>query len=602
MAIRKAPGKSYAKGGPASLRNKKADLRQSKISSLSRPQREHHSEARLDETDELANASPQIDPQTLVEIDDHSGTEGRSAVTFKNVELSSDLDEGDSRQTFSKRQAEATASQNHEVASRPVQKKRKRKAYLQQSKIQFTSSGSRYMTTDPLDSEEESFKGTQLERRAVKKPSVTGGHVASKAAKSIQINSETELESNLESDEALARPIATPGRKKQRVVEKESDDEDLVTPMRRRKRFMPVSSMTKDAGRKTEQVHKHEGRNQEIASDARDLDHRLIKTTKHRRGNVQKSAFRSNLDKLRRKKAGLPSESEQEESDSESEGSSTVRPATPDNWIVEDDVDRQQVLDDLPEEFQQPRQPLEQFKIAVQWEILDLLMPQGGLAPDRYFKPAIDWLRERTFGKSQAAISSIWRRTFVRALQRGPILNAIETGNLGYFCDACGRTSRVATYVAKFEGSRYDHLTLEDLDSDASSSEDDLDVDDDAASDPEVERERKERILRSEWNLGSNCYDRTVATHELYHLRKHLREDIHDKLADLDLFSASKIYERSTLRKSERIEFANQITEQLDLARFQQRLWSRYKQTIEKHEAYIVDPNSGRRKSRYVIS
>lgn len=343
---------------------------------------------------------------------------------------------------------------------------------------------------------------------------------------------------------------------------------------------------------------------EEARSEARDLDHKLIKTTKYRQANTKKNAFKSNLERLRRKKAGLPSASENEEEEEEEEdddvGPASAARDDPKDWIVEDDMDRGQILDDLPQEFQQPRQPMEQFKIAVQWEILDLLMPQGGFEPDAYFKPAINWLRDRTSGKSQAAISSIWRRPFVKALQRGPDLDGLETGNLGAFCDACGRTNRIATYVVQFQGPRYDHMTLEDLASDASSSEDDLDIDANAASDPETERARKERILRAEWNLGVNCYERTCVAHELFHLRKHLREEIYAKLHALGLFSAAKKVERSVLSKSRRIEFANRVTEQLDASRFQQRLWSRYKATIERNEEYIVDPNAGRKRGRYV--
>lgn len=484
---------------------------------------------------------------------------------------------------------------------RSASKRRRRPAPIRQSKIELTPGISRFISTEPIDSEDETFRATQVES---KQDRIVRLARASKAA--LEIDSDTELESVIGSVHGTAPAASTSTWKEKLVVvsDDSEDEEALVTPLRRRKRFMPPppnSEGQESDSNSQVRSRKIDREEQDRSAEACDLDQQRIKIGEKRQRNSQKSTFRENLERLRRKKAGLPDSGDDEDEDAEDESEFEVleAPPSPRDWIVEDDYERQQLIDDLPEEFQQPRQPLEQFKIAVQWEILDLLIPQNGLKPDAYFKPAIDWLRDRTYGKSQAAISSSWRRTFLRALQRGPHLNAIETGNLGYFCDACGRTNRVATYVVRFEGSRYDHVTLEDLDSDASSSDDDLDVDENAASDLEAERERKERLLRAEFNLGSNCYDRTVVTHELFHLRKHLREDIHDKLGELGHFSAQALFDRSIMMEGKRIEQANEITEQLEAARFQQRLWNRYKDTIEKHEGYIADPHAGRKRARH---
>lgn len=487
------------------------------------------------------------------------------------------------------------------VATNPtaLPPKDKTRRHYQQSKIKLVPGVSRFISTDPMDSEEEEFRATQIAPQGIQ-----AGPLPSPKRR---MRSDSESGS-----EAQQSPSTmTPGRSAVRKIPlDDSDEEELVTPLKRRKRFMPPVPAPESSSDSSE-YPKYSSQDQELAKEARDLDDGLSRPLEDRQRNVQKSAYRSNLEKLRRKKAGLAFDSDESDDvddvDEDDEtgdeeltdpASNSIEPA-PEDWIIDDELDRQQIIENMPEEFQQPRQPLEQFKIAVQWEILDLLVPQGGLEPDHYFKPAIDWLRGRTAGKSQAAISSIWRRPFVRALQRGPELNALQTGNLGYFCDACGRTNRVATYIVKFEGPRYDHMTLEDLDTDADSSEDDLLVDENAASDVEEEKERKERTLRAEWNLGINCYERTCVAHELFHLRKQLREELHDKLRHMGLFSATKILERATLSTGKRLELANSVTEQLDGVRFQQRLWTRYKASIEKNENYIVDPNVGRRKGRF---
>ncbi|CCG81036.1 Putative uncharacterized protein [Taphrina deformans PYCC 5710] len=550
-------GKPYARGGPASKRKKKATSKKPfRAPALKQTQISLSPAAKKDKTRKSTD-------HFLPVSDDESDPQGASNQSYKNVSAT-ETAETQSPRALNKKSAE-------------------HKSRMHQSRINFEPGGERFISTDPIDSEEEEFRV----RVTSTGHSSSGGD--SDAAQQ-QIDEKRRSR--------IPMPIQTP----KRIVIDSDSEEDLVTPLRRRKRFMPTDSAPIIPADSEELIGTcspvHARRSSQIVEaqvEARDLDHKLIKTTKIREGNKKRNAFRDNLERLRRKKAGLPSASESDYGDEEQE---SVEPDVKD-WIVEDDVDRRQFLDELPTEFQQPRQPMEQFKIAIQWEILDLLLPQGGLAPDAYFKPAIEWLRDRTSGKSQAAISSIWRRPFVKALQRGPDLNAIETGNLGFFCDACGRTNRVATYVVKFEGSRYDRMTLEDLDTDASSSEDDLDVDENAASDVEVERARKERILRAEWNLGINCYERTCVAHELFHVRKHLREEIYAKLKYLGLFTAAKKVERSILTKSRRIELANQVTEELDQVRFQQRLWSRYKATIEKNEEYIVDPNAGRKKSRY---
>lgn len=592
----KLQGKAFARGGPASLRNKKAKLRQSKLPT-SPDKRTISSTVNGDtkEAEDEAVVTPNRKRKPKALPLDSGSDDGRAHVTFKTLDYPSDNEEAPSPPSHSLRVEKANSkllAASDPAYNAPTQSAAKRmkarRSKLEQSKIQFKPGGSRYISTDPIDSEEEEFRGTQFAPSPVQRDQRKAETRAIEIESDSASNSVEELITN-----------ETPGRANAGHSE-DSDEEALVTPMRRRKRFMPKARSSEAASAPALQPRKRFRKN-EVVHDARDLDNKLIKTSKHRQANTKKDAFKSHLERLRRKKAGLPSESEDDEE--AADGSDLYKDEEPEeDWIVEDDMDRNTLLDGLPAEFQQPRQPLEQFKIAVQWEILDLLMSQGGFAPDAYFKPAIDWLRDRTSGKFQAAISSIWRRPFVRALQRGPEINSMETGNLGYYCDACGRTNRVATYVVKFEGARYDHLTLEDLASDADSSEDDLDVDENAASDEEEERARKERILRAEWNLGINCYERTCVAHELFHLRKHLREEIYAKLNDLGLFSAAKVYERSTMAKSKRTEFVNQVTEQLDNARFQQRLWSRYKATIEKNENYIVDPNAGRKRSKYLFS
>ncbi|ORY86336.1 hypothetical protein BCR37DRAFT_396981 [Protomyces lactucae-debilis] len=458
------------------------------------------------------------------------------------------------------------------------------KTYQKQSKINFRPGTSRVSTPD---SEEEAFRTIKL-----------GESDRSRAQHSTIID----LDEAPDEPRQRNKPLTT-------LVDDEDSEDELITPARRRRRYLPPPDEEED--------HKpFEGEDMDAYEDEEapgyDIDQRQLAIKPANSGrNAGKKQYRSALEKLKRRKAGLPSSSEASDAD--------------DTNVLDDDVDERQSLGsfevsgdeeievynprtgleeldgEVPAEYMQPRTPLELFKICCQWEVIDLILPQGGLEPDRYFKTAINWLRDRTAAKADIALSSIWKRTFMRALQNGPDLAAVETGNLGYYCDACGRSNRIATYVVRFEGSRYDHVTLEDLDADADSSEDDLYVDAARLDDPIEERKRQERALRQEFNLGVNCFERTEVVHELFHLRKHLRMDIADKLSEWGHFSAVNKYARSIMTHEQRIEQANEITEALDNKKVMARWWSKYKDIIERGEQFIVDPNVGKRRGKYVV-
>lgn len=499
------------------------------------------------------------------------------------------------------KQTKLLSSKKRPAPAQVVQNKMKGKRQ-KQSKIDFAPGPSRLSTPD---SEEEAFRATQLEPEGQTRK-------ARKAA--LTFEEEDSLFSEPESQ--VSRPLTI-------LVEDEDSEDELITPARRRRRYMPPpddpNSATQIKRSLTPDLDAYED---EEASDF-DLDQRKLATKTTGRGrNAGKAQYRSALEKLKRRKAGLPSDSEPSQDEIEPNEASDDERHSLGSFEVSGDEDveaydpargLEDLEADVPAEYHQPRDPLSLFKICCQWEILDLILPQGGLEPDRYFKTAIQWLRDRTTAKAEIAKSSIWRRQYVRALEHGPDLVACETGNLGYYCDACGRTNRIATYVVRFEGSRYDHVTLEDLGSDADSSEDDLYVDAQRLDDPVEERKRKERALRQEFNLGVNCFEKTEVVHDLYHLRKHLRNEIFDKLTDLGHFSVVEKYARSIMTHEQRIEQANQLTEELDSKKIMSRLWSstyssgcsvltiEYKEVIDQGESYIVDPNAGKRRSKYVL-
>ena len=535
--------KSLARGGPKSKRKK-----QSKITELASP-------VRAVAESVISRSQGSASKHRAVK----AGENPRSKRTQSGSEESDDSD------------MIPLSSQSHTGHSAKSKKRTSK-----QSKLSFATGGSGYVTRD-LDSEEEEFAATQLQ--------------TVRDADSIQDRSETR-----QGSAAISQPRLDVRRKQSAIVIDSDSDDELITPLKRRERFMPTQTPVSEEAAPTRKIKASK-------SSARDLDGNIIKVGRKR--DTAKSArntFSSHLDRLKRKKLGLAS-SEEEASGSEHDSPTAwTMTDSEESFIVEDEMEAADYRSELPADFQQPRTPLEQFKIAVQWEILDLLMPQGGVEPDAYFKGAIIWLRDQTQNKSQSATSSIWRRSFLRALQRGPEIHGLETGNLGYFCDACGRQNRVATYVVKFEGRRYDRSTLDDLDSDADSSEDDLHVDDEALSDVELERARQERVMRQEWNLGSSCYERTCVAHELYHLRKHMRIEVHEKLDRMGYFSAAKKYERSTMTRAARLELTNQLTEELDNSHFQKRLWVKFRRVIDEGDNFIVDPGAtSRKRSKFVL-
>ncbi len=65
--------------------------------------------------------------------------------------------------------------------------------------------------------------------------------------------------------------------------------------------------------------------------------------------------------------------------------------------------------------------------------------------------------------------------------------------------------------------------------------------------------------------------------------------------------SAQAKYERSLVSDSDKIQLANTITEHMDDEKLTNRLWSRYKNTLNKGEEYIVNPSTGRRRTKHVL-
>ncbi|BFZ54169.1 hypothetical protein PYCC9005_001201 [Savitreella phatthalungensis] len=551
-----------------------------------------------------------------------------------------------------------------------------------QSRIDFGDLPLRRGASPPhYDSEDEEFRATQL-GRARRLPETDG---------------ESDDSNDLEAAGAQAattRDRADDDNDHDDADEDDDDDEDMIMkPSIRRRRLMPSKKCSDDEA----EIEAQSSKRQELADEIRDLRSpgsrrtRTKKSPERRLGQraTGKEDFRSNLERLRRRKAGIVDEVDDadgeedgdqvemwdyvsEEDDKEDEFEHHFsnppqekhkarrknvvkkRPAKlddDDGFVVNSSEEEPEVDDAGPrtlddvfgdpisgrnrerdsrqhhelydrelETFRQRRTPQEQFKICVQYEVLDLVYPQNGVEPEPYFKSAIDWLIDRTTGKGELAKSSVWILPFTAALRRFPDMEAEEIPRPerdpdNDICEACNRGNRPTTWIVRFAGTRYDRLTLEDFDDDMFSSDQDgylenesEESDSDAHSHrsddarPRAKRQldpsaiptkagalsRADRLGRDKpWRLGQNCYERAQISHELVHLRKELRREVEERLhRDGVIAKAAKLNRRDGRA---RVRLANDVTDALDADKFTFRLWQRYRHAIERGEQYIVD-------------
>ena len=174
-----------------------------------------------------------------------------------------------------------------------------------------------------------------------------------------------------------------------------------------------------------------------------------------------------------------------------------------------------------------------QFQIYAEWLVCDSLFP-GLVVCDAKVANALRRLQDRVAGLNQLVVtSSAWTPAFTRALRARPGLRIAPCPSTGH-CDACNRNRQHCTHSVRFTGRRYDHVSLDDLTSEADDAEDANDADgldnpddpDDANDTDDPDDTTGEPRVRESaaFALGSSCFRRARSAHVLAHWRKELHD------------------------------------------------------------------------------
>jgi hypothetical protein len=148
-----------------------------------------------------------------------------------------------------------------------------------------------------------------------------------------------------------------------------------------------------------------------------------------------------------------------------------------DDFVLEDDTtDLGVPTEEMPFEFTRHayKQPKEYFRDVVGWMVHNRLDPAFPRSDDMY-KVAFMKLEDEVKGRAGSQlISSVWNSEFVRALKARPHMDisAFPT-DLGHSCDACKRSGHPASSDMRLYGKAYSLETLEPLKDETSEDSDD---------------------------------------------------------------------------------------------------------------------------------
>ncbi|KAJ5677038.1 uncharacterized protein N7477_002671 [Penicillium maclennaniae] len=452
---------------------------------------------------------------------------------------------------------------------------------------------------------------SQRKRRAV--PDLSKMPMSPSASNSKKKTRHISRPANEEAMEETSQPRRRLKRKAESspvVVLSDSDDsEDPVvsSPVKRRRLPDPDTPQTPRSSEDQDDL--------DIQEDLRDLQDSVVKKTRTR-GRVAESArdkrFR-HLEALRRRRLGLPEESEHETAsgndDDESEhdnenGHEDEADASPthrieyrnqldsdvesaidpnedldkyeDDFVLEDDTTELGVpTEEMPFEFTRHayKQPKEYFRDVVGWMVHNRLDPAFPRDDDMY-KVAFMKLEDEVKARAGSQlISSVWNSEFVRALRARPHmeLSAFPT-DLGHSCDACKRSGHPASSDIRLYGKAYSLSTLEPLNDESSEDSDNSDSSEASG----VERDRDGHELPGEekrFYLGRHCKDKAQLAHTLMHWRYQLNEWVVDYLDRMGQMEDSEILRRSTLSQKRKTRNAIDIIKQMVEAGEIEKLW-----------------------------
>jgi hypothetical protein len=163
----------------------------------------------------------------------------------------------------------------------------------------------------------------------------------------------------------------------------DADTDDVVGPRVRRQRHLPSSPIATTHPRTPSPATESD---EELREEVRDLTTSAKKSIVSQRirdvkaSNKRKSQFQKNLDSLRKKKQGLPSESDEESVTGRAiyDSESDVNSIASEDFIVEDkhELTREEMMEIPPEFTSMAHQGAKlNFKVVVQGEVFALLHP-----------------------------------------------------------------------------------------------------------------------------------------------------------------------------------------------------------------------------------
>ncbi|KAG6866938.1 hypothetical protein C0991_003854 [Blastosporella zonata] len=335
----------------------------------------------------------------------------------------------------------------------------------------------------------------------------------------------------LDSDDSDVKPRKTRLRRKASSRKSDGDDDDAEKPRRRKlKKKHDIVLVSSDDEDLAEEVEKE----------------RII--TSRLRTRDKKTAFQKNLEKLKRRKQGKPSESSSSEGEEEEESGSEdnnspfkgARPSSgfdslfdeessdhSSNFIVEDD---NSVVAVLPMEFSmESHEDLDhKFKKIFQFFVHIAVRPakerhhfmQDQLRREEYFSVPLRTVRRELSGLRDSLVaSSVWRPEFKKSLGTYPNFDLIPLDFAVPSCDACHLGGRVSTLIGRLTGLPYDPLGFEIKDNDDSDN-----------SDSESDDGDTDKLSTVDVHLGRFCARRTRVYHEFTHWEYTLFQCIREEL------------------------------------------------------------------------
>lgn len=262
--------------------------------------------------------------------------------------------------------------------------------------------------------------------------------------------------------------------------------------------------------------------------------------------------FQQNLERLKRRKKGRPSElsSRSEDESSPEEVLKHIEPTSDYDSLFDENSDSNRSSDFIVEDDDAlpPSLPIQyslethedlnhQFKKIFQFFVHIAVRPakerhefmEELYRKEDYFSIPLQVARRKLSGLRDSLVaSSVWKPDFKGPIERYPEFDLIPLDFSVPWCDACRLGGRIATIVGRLGGLPYNPWGFEILDGYLNT---DGNSDDDESRNSHVAPSTPTKA--TEFNLGRFCARRTRVYHEFTHWEFHLFKCIRDEVDDL---------------------------------------------------------------------